>query len=518
MKKLGLILFIIFSMAEVLAQASPDFERKMYDIYKQSYSEEVSDAEWSVFIRNINNRVYEVREGDTLWDLSVVFFGDGLYWSKIWSYNSSLTNPHLIYVGQSVQFYTGSVEEAPGVSVKTEGEVTKVDAGGEPTDKELEEPEEELEIEGVPKGFKEVKEEFIEVEVPPEAEVAAETGDATVGDLTAGPQKPKAPLKVLKLKSTRGLYPGAPKIPPPRRVVKPVLENLPTSFVDSISYDANQYDEKGLSFDLRPPVRVNPLFVASSFLYGRAAHKYPRVGTLIEAENNEKLIGLNHKVYVRSDESLKVGEILTVMGRQYKFDRNGYIGDVIEYQGMVEIEEGMGDKVYRGTIVRSISGIKGNPWVTREEIPAFDDDYAGRPNAAKLQLIGGGPDNSTRVYGQSDVVFLAGGSKKGVRVGDILGIYKRRDIRYRNFSVKRSPVPIGHVKVFRAEPDTSSAFVISSNEVIVPGDETGPPTIVEAKTTASEKKDLSDIESQLDFPTESQKAEGSLEEELSEIQ
>jgi len=45
---------------------------------------------------------YTVKEGDTLWDICIKFFGDPYVWPRIWSYNIKVTNPHWIYPGDTV--------------------------------------------------------------------------------------------------------------------------------------------------------------------------------------------------------------------------------------------------------------------------------------------------------------------------------------------------------------------------------------------------------------------------------
>ena len=48
-------------------------------------------------------RLYVVQEGDTLWDISDIFFYEPWYWPKLWSYNPQVTNPHWIYPGDLLQ-------------------------------------------------------------------------------------------------------------------------------------------------------------------------------------------------------------------------------------------------------------------------------------------------------------------------------------------------------------------------------------------------------------------------------
>jgi len=47
--------------------------------------------------------VYVIKKGDTLWGLSERFVKDPRYWPNMWSANSQITNPHLIYPGQKVR-------------------------------------------------------------------------------------------------------------------------------------------------------------------------------------------------------------------------------------------------------------------------------------------------------------------------------------------------------------------------------------------------------------------------------
>jgi hypothetical protein len=58
--------------------------------------------------------VHTVVKGDTLWDLSQHYLGSPWYWPKVWSYNPQIANPHWIYPGNQVRFYSGSGEEPPG--------------------------------------------------------------------------------------------------------------------------------------------------------------------------------------------------------------------------------------------------------------------------------------------------------------------------------------------------------------------------------------------------------------------
>lgn len=54
--------------------------------------------------------VYVIKKGDTLWGLSAQFLNDPKHWPNLWSKNPQVTNPHLIYPGQTVRFRDGRLE------------------------------------------------------------------------------------------------------------------------------------------------------------------------------------------------------------------------------------------------------------------------------------------------------------------------------------------------------------------------------------------------------------------------
>lgn len=57
--------------------------------------------------------IYVIKQGDTLWGLSDQFIRDPHYWPNMWSKNSSITNPHVIYPGQKVRVFPDRLEFLP---------------------------------------------------------------------------------------------------------------------------------------------------------------------------------------------------------------------------------------------------------------------------------------------------------------------------------------------------------------------------------------------------------------------
>lgn len=57
--------------------------------------------------------IYVIKKGDTLWGLSERFIKDPQYWPNMWSKNSQITNPHLVYPGQKVRVFSDRIELVP---------------------------------------------------------------------------------------------------------------------------------------------------------------------------------------------------------------------------------------------------------------------------------------------------------------------------------------------------------------------------------------------------------------------
>ncbi len=58
---------------------------------------------------------YVVQPGDTLWEISERFLGNPYYWTRLWSINEQVTNPHWIYPGNNIVFRMGTLTSPPSV-------------------------------------------------------------------------------------------------------------------------------------------------------------------------------------------------------------------------------------------------------------------------------------------------------------------------------------------------------------------------------------------------------------------
>ena len=85
--------------------------------FTKNIGHKMSNDEWSEVTQMTSASAYQVVENDTLWSISKTIFGTGFYYSKIWSLNPYITNPHQIEPGMVLTFSTGSEQSAPEIKL-----------------------------------------------------------------------------------------------------------------------------------------------------------------------------------------------------------------------------------------------------------------------------------------------------------------------------------------------------------------------------------------------------------------
>lgn len=86
----------------------------------------IPSTEWKEISGNTKADKYVVQEGDWLWKISKTLFGTGFYYSKIWSLNPHIKNPHEITPGMVLVFDSGSEDDIPKIHV---GSFPELEAG-----------------------------------------------------------------------------------------------------------------------------------------------------------------------------------------------------------------------------------------------------------------------------------------------------------------------------------------------------------------------------------------------------
>lgn len=93
-----------------------DEEKLLLEVAKKIEGR-IPKKEWNEIALMAKQSQYTIEKKDTLWRVSKRFFGSGFYYSKVWSLNPQITNPHEIEPGMVLLFDTGSMDSPPNVSV-----------------------------------------------------------------------------------------------------------------------------------------------------------------------------------------------------------------------------------------------------------------------------------------------------------------------------------------------------------------------------------------------------------------
>ena len=113
------------SAPQINQKAESDFnfslgeeEKKLLNLARY-VEKKLPNKEWDEIATQASNEKYIVQPGDWLWKISDRLFGTGFYYSKLWSINPHITNPHQIEPGMVLTFTTGNSDELPEVTLGT---------------------------------------------------------------------------------------------------------------------------------------------------------------------------------------------------------------------------------------------------------------------------------------------------------------------------------------------------------------------------------------------------------------
>jgi hypothetical protein len=74
--------------------------------------------------------IYLVEDGDTMFDVCSQLIDDSNYWPKLWALNPDVRNPHFIYPGMKLAFYSGDTDSPPFMEVVSEDDVVPIEKIG----------------------------------------------------------------------------------------------------------------------------------------------------------------------------------------------------------------------------------------------------------------------------------------------------------------------------------------------------------------------------------------------------
>ncbi|MES2854299.1 MAG: LysM domain-containing protein, partial [Bdellovibrionota bacterium] len=407
-----------------------EFEKRLNRIVK-SY-DVFSQRDWDELLGAKTPEVYGVQPGDTLWDISQTFFGDGFFWAKLWSQNGVIDNPHKISKGKGIRFIEGNEADAPSIGI-TE---TAVLASNSNTisvnalDETVNQP---------PTYREEVEDEITPEEL--ESGIVLETDE---------------------------LIP-APSIPPASRRAQ-LLKNLPGSFKEIVPASEIGYDASGLKNVQKIRANEAPTVTLNSFAVDRRPES---IGRIEEMETGEELASVGETVLLKLDQPIQVGTSVTFITLRERM--SGAPGPTVIVGGVGKIVREISAKknVYRALVEQSVAGIERGSFVLTQAPPKIVISRRGPRSEIEVSIIGGEYDQNRKILGAGSLVYLNGGASAGLKVGDILGVQSVSDDRRHTKRYPNAARPIGLIKIADVRGKVATAILIESQEEIIVGDRTG---------------------------------------------
>lgn len=398
------------------ADVPDDFEERMHRIYSRFYTEATSDSVWTQIAGEKINETYTIQRGDTLWDISVTFFGNGHYWPKVWQMNDNITNPHLIAPGYVLKFVPGQINQAPQLNI-----TSNEDASGTPV-----------------AGTK---------------ELGATTEDPGGGD-------------------------PVPVIPPPEKKSVPVLTELPPSLPYIKGPRTDGFDKDGFDIQNQKPKIQEPLVYVSSYLSEEQPYHVGKIVEM--NDEGDSTATLYDTVFVQMRNGATIGERLTVysIGEKVSDAKGSFMGYPVVQEGEIQIQELVNSKedVYKAIVVRSISSARIGSLLMRSPLVVSNTKETKLSTPINAQVVGGRGDNDRKILGYQDIVYLNKGANDGVREGQVFTVLKQISSRKKYSLVEDMKEQIAKVKIVKTTPGRATAIVLNSREYVRAGDFIGTPT------------------------------------------
>ncbi len=404
-------------------------EKKLLELSKFVQTK-ITSKEWNEIAKQAKSEKYVVQEGEWLWQISKKLFGTGFYYSKIWSMNPYIKNPHEIKPGMVLVFDMGDEDALPEVKVgsfEEEGSksATKV------TGTELEEFGEDVE----PKWLNERKK-LIE-----QGLYFQFASDETYNDLgQLG--------KISLIKEYE-------KYDPP---VAEIVITEPGEQYDRVGFDKNSK----IVFDYKEGFFLNT-FITTNVVED--------LGKITAMPKVRELAARFDEVFVEFDESVKPkpGDRFSVYNAEGKVsnkisDRQGFRYTIT---GQLEVKEKVG-KVWKMKVLEVSELVERGDRITvyTPKIEKINQTFTNRRiEAAILASYNDGPG----IQSFGSVVYLDRGRADGVELGNIFETFSFVDQSNGKKISSEPAYKTGELTVITLTENFSTALVSMSNQEIYLG-------------------------------------------------
>lgn len=413
-------------------------EKKLLDLAKY-VEKKIPTGEWDEISTAAKVEKYVVQEGDWLWKISQRLFGSGFYYSKIWSMNPQITNPHEIEPGQVLVFDTGSSEDFPKVAFG------QFDAPNEAPSEESKEFVKQTQI--AARGFAKYGDDVLSPWLM-EREKLAKQG-AFFQSLTDTNYSDVLEMSATELNEDYKNY-------------DPPISEI------SIVEPGDAYDEDGVDRTTKLEFKVKEGFYLNTFL---TTNHVQDLGKIVAKKDESVYIHKDETVYIEFDKSVKVrpGDMFTVYEPEGKIthpvsDREGH---KYTTKAQVKVIRQIEDK-WEAKITE-LSGLIQRASRLTVYTPKINKIFKTfNKRTIEAALVGTYRDQTGGIS-MGDVVYLDRGRVDGVELGNVFEIYSFRD-EGTGKRISNDPTYIvGEVVVITLTDNFATALVVNSSTDIEKG-------------------------------------------------
>jgi len=360
---------------------------------------------------------YKLQNGETLWSLSQMLYGDGNYWPKVWAQNKSITNPHLVRPGHMLQFQMGSEDETPSFRFSEADEPGLELAAAPATPAQIEIPPPESPpkpVIGVPKSFPQYQDAF------------------------------RARKDVMGLDDSHIMI---------ERQRHAEIIPLTAWVQEDAIVPSGEYMEVEKESGLAAPnqvlyvkVKKGTAQVGQKFLIVKDFGVIRKINRQVEGKINARFIEVYGDV-----------ELVEQVESHFKKDSDAQNFDA-----------------FRARMLHASSLSRSGFALIPGEMQMVNMSNSGSEGSTVAQVLGSQKHSASAIYGPGDLVFLNKGASDGLTEGQLLHLYMDRSIRDYGTPITYSSVSSGVVKVVKVSATVATAVVLSSVDSIQQGDRVQP--------------------------------------------
>ena len=380
---------------------------------------------------------YSVEEGDTLYDVCSQLIGDGNFWPKLWSINPDVKNPHFIYPGMKLAFYSGTLENPPYLEVVSEDELLPVEKGT-------------------------LQEANLITDVVPVANpVGVRGGPAASGSVAQG-------------KSTRqSKFVGSGKAFSETSELS-LEHNFDMTVIGKDEVFGNPNAGDGMLDAGRKKIASTMSYAIPALFL---AEEPAIFGTIVGGLDGEQMSGIDKRVLVQmsAESAENTFTVLRPSSRVYSPTTGDKIG--VRYDFICNVHIGrkhtseLSEANPFGVLTSAISGdilVSYTPNLRTQPIPTASGGLA-----TGLSSVIGFPTNTKTTGSQGDLVFL---EKHDMSVGGLYPIFSsnsKRDLPvFKDRALKEVKTQIAVARVLEVLGESALAYIVISNQEVRIGDTT----------------------------------------------